>query len=132
MALGGFQPPAELPGIYVLLVDEDAEARTILRAFLSYCGALVQEARSAAHARALMNETVPRILVLGLRPPAEVAWGVVRELRAARPDDGSKIPIVGVGPQALAGAARVNGLDGYVAEPVEIRVLCQVVSELTR
>jgi CheY-like chemotaxis protein len=132
MDVAGFVHPPELPGTYVLVVDAEAERRGILREMLRYCGALVQEARSVPHARGLMSETVPRILVLGVRPPTEAAWRTVRELRAARPEHGGKIPIVGVGPAPLAAEARVNGLDAYVQEPIEIRVLCQVVAELAR
>ncbi|HEU4371506.1 MAG TPA: hypothetical protein VFV05_25060 [Methylomirabilota bacterium] len=127
----GFLQPAALGGIYVLLIGEDAETRATLREILRYCGALVQEARSVSHARNIMNETVPRILVLVLRTPAESAWEMVRVLRAVHPDDGGKIPIVGVGPRTLAGTARVNGLDGYVAEPVAADALCRMVAELT-
>lgn len=131
MARGGFYSVDSLRGIYALLVDSDAENRAVLSSILRYCGALVREVTSTDEALAALRETTPGILVLGLRAPADAAWALVRLLRALRPEDGGKIPAVGVGAATEADNARMNGFDGYLEEPIDPWALCRMVSELT-
>lgn len=119
-----------LRGVYALLVDSDADNRAVLSSILRYCGALVREVTSTDEALAALRETTPGVLVIGVRVPADAAWALVRVLRALRPEDGGKIPAVGVGSVTEAGNARMNGFDGYLEEPIDPWALCRMVSEL--
>ena len=120
-----------LRGVYVVLVDEQPQHRTILRDILRYCGAWVYETAGAEEAQALLRETTPTALVVSVRAPGDEAWRTVRTLRALQPEHGGKLPVIGVGPRALALAAREHGLDGYLSEPIEAMVLCRAVADLT-
>jgi CheY-like chemotaxis protein len=131
MARGGFYSVDSLRGVYALLVEADAETRAILCSILRYCGALVREVTSTEEALAALRETTPGVLVVGIRPPPDAAWALVRFLRALRPEDGGKIPVVGVGSTTEAQNARLNGFDGYLEEPIDPWALCRLVSELT-
>jgi CheY-like chemotaxis protein len=131
MARGGFYSVDSLRGVYALLVEADAGNRAALSAILRYCGALVRDVGTSDEAYTAMRETTPGVLVIGVRPPADMAWALIRGLRALRPEAGGKIPAVGVGPTAEADAARQNGCDGYLDEPIDPWALCRLVSELT-
>jgi CheY-like chemotaxis protein len=131
MARGGFYSVDSLRGIYALLVDSNAEARTVLSTILRYCGALVREVNSPEDAMAALRETTPSVIVVGIRAPVDSSWILIRRLRALRPEDGGKIPAVGMGAAANADQARMNGFDGYLEEPIDPWALCRMVSELT-
>jgi CheY-like chemotaxis protein len=131
MARGGFYSVDSLRGIYALLVDSNAEARVILSSILRYCGALVREVRTTDEALAALRETTPGVLVIAIRAPADTSWTLIRRLRALRPEDGGKIPAVGVGAATEADRARMSGFDGYLEEPIDPWALCRMVSELT-
>ena len=120
-----------LRGVYVLLVDDNPRHRDVLREILQYCGAWVREAVSAQEALSLLRETTPTALVVAVRPPAAPAWMLVRAVRSMRPEQGGKMPIIGVGPDELAVQARAEGFDAYLSEPIEAWNLCRTVSELT-
>jgi CheY-like chemotaxis protein len=131
MARGGFYSVDSLRGIYALLVDSNAEARTVLSSILRYCGALVREVASTEEALAALRETTPGVVVVGIRAPADDAWALILKLRTLRPEDGGKIPAVGVGSAANADQARLNGFEGFLEEPIDPWALCRLVSELT-
>ena len=131
MARGGFYSIDSLRGVYALLVDSETENRAVLTSILRYCGALVREVTFPGDALAALRETTPGVLVMGIRAPADPAWALVRCLRALRPEDGGKIPAVGVGPVTEADNARANGFNGYLEEPFDPWALCRMVSELT-
>ena len=120
-----------LRGVYVLLVDSDPRHRAILRDILRYCGAWVGEVDDPDEALAVLRETTPTALVVTVRARGESAWRLLRAVRAMRPEQGGKIPAVGVGPVALAAAAHAEGFDTYLSEPIAAWRLCGAVSELT-
>jgi len=119
-----------LRGVYVLLVDNDSRHREVLRDILRYCGAWVREAEDAEEALAVLRETTPTALVVTVRGVGEMAWTLLRGVRAMRPEHGGKLPAVGVGPPSLDGAALAEGFDAYLPEPIEAWTLCGAVSDL--
>jgi CheY-like chemotaxis protein len=131
MARGGFYSVNSLRGVYALVVDADDETRAALIAILRYCGALVRGVASFEEGQEALRETIPGVLVLNVRPPADPAFAMIRGLRALRPEEGGKIPVVGVGAPAQADSARKDGCDGYLEEPIDPWALCRLVSELT-
>jgi CheY-like chemotaxis protein len=130
MARGGFYSVDSLRGVYALLVDSNAEARTVLSSILRYCGALVCEVSTTEEALAGLRETTPGVVVVAIRVPDD-PWALIRGLRALRPEDGGKIPCVGVGAATEADPARMKGFDGYLEEPIDPWALCRMVAELT-
>ena len=121
-----------LRGVYILLVDDNPPHRDAMRDILRYCGAWVREVASADEALAVLHETTPTALVIVVRFPGDAAWALVRAVRAMRPEQGGKMPIVGVGPAGLAADAQRHRLDAYLPEPIDASTLCRAVEELTQ
>jgi DNA-binding response OmpR family regulator len=129
--MGRSEYSESLRGVYVLLVDDNATRRQILRDALAYCGALVRETTGgAAGAQEILQEIVPSALVLAVRPPGDEAWALLRFVRSQRLEHGAKMPVIGFGPEALAATGRMNGTDAYVIEPIDVWALCRVLADL--
>jgi DNA-binding response OmpR family regulator len=130
--MGRSEYSESLRGVYVLLVDEHGSRRQILHDALEYCGALVRVATGGcAGARDILREVTPSALVLAVQPPGDEAWTLLRSVRSMRLEHGAKMPVVAVGPEELAAAGRVNGVDAYVMEPVDVWAVCRILGELT-
>ncbi len=130
--MGRSEYAESLRGVYVLVVDDNATRRQIIRDALAYCGALVREVTGgAAGAQEILREIVPSALVLAVRPPGDEAWALLRFVRSRRLEHGAKMPVIGFGPETLAATGRVNGTDAYVIEPIDVWALCRVLANLT-
>ncbi len=106
---------------HVLVVDDDARLRRLLRRYLGENGFLVATACDAADARAKLASLVFDIMVLDVMMPGESGAAFARSLRR-----GSDLPILML-TAADAPEARVAGLesgvDDYLAKPFEPREL---------
>jgi two-component system response regulator RegA len=80
----------ESPGLWtVLVVDDTAEARALLREKLSACGFRVAQARDAFHALERLPEVAPDLVVTDLRMPGQDGIDLVRRIR-----EFSDVPII--------------------------------------
>ena len=59
----GIPPIRELSGIFVLVVEDDEDARYILDSFLTYLGAFVWAAASAEAARSILGQLKADVVV---------------------------------------------------------------------
>jgi len=71
----------DLVGIRILLVDDDADSRTLIRKFLAHSGAQTSEAGSAVEALAELADIRPDVLVSDLGMPHMDGYGLIREIR---------------------------------------------------
>src|SRR5262249_12648896 len=121
-----------LGGVRVLVVDDEADTRDLLRLILEKRGAEVVTAGSAREALALLEEYEPNVLVSDLRMPEKDGYSFVRELRTK--EHLRHMPAVAV-------TAYYSGLEdqnvvlaaGYqarLAKPVEADGLVAAVAEL--
>ena len=78
----GAQELADLSGMFVLVVDDDASSRNMLKAALGRCGAKVETAESVVTARALLAQGRPDAVITDLAMAGEDGLTLVRELRA--------------------------------------------------
>ena len=106
----------------IVIVDDDARIRDLLRRFLSQEGFDVLMAEdSRALARIMQRESVD-LIVLDLMLPGEDGLGICRRLRA----EGQKIPIIMLTAKGEA-VDRITGLeigaDDYLAKPFNPREL---------
>ena len=83
MDLMDTQHNADAPD-HVLVVDDDAEIRSLLAEYLSQNGIRVTVARDAAEMRQVFDEEKPDIIVLDVMMPGEDGLTVCRELRSRR------------------------------------------------
>ena len=132
-----FDCPPNLHGIRVLAVDDEADARHLLKTVLEQCGAVVKTCASAGQVLADLDEFAPDVLVSDIGMPEEDGYALIRKLRAleaSRDGQGSRLPAV-----ALTAYARVEdrlqalraGYNMHVPKPVEPAELAVVIASLT-
>ena len=131
--IGAFQCPVSLRGVRVLAVDDEPDARSLLKTVLEQCGAEVRTCGSAAEALAALEESRPDVLVSDIGMPEEDGYGLIRKVRKLSPESGGRTPAV-----ALTAYARVEdrlqalaaGYSMHVPKPVEPTELALVIASL--
>jgi CheY-like chemotaxis protein len=123
----------ELAGVHVMVVDDNGDAREILRSVLNYCGALVTTVDSAAAALKLLHEVRPDVVVSDIAMPRNNGLWLIREIRSRRADRGGQVPVLAISAHddvydrtRLLGA----GFQDYLVKPVSIRDLARVIARL--
>lgn len=124
-----------LLGTRVLVVDDDTDARELLRSILAQRGASVRTAGSASEALAQLDSRVPDVLVSDIGMPGQDGYGLIREVRLRPREKGGHIPAL-----ALTAFARSDdrrraisaGFHMHLAKPVEPAELVTVVASLAR
>jgi PAS domain S-box-containing protein len=122
-----------LKGITVLAVDDEPDARNLLKRVLEDCGAKVILAASAREALDLVLKERPDMIVSDIGMPDEDGYEFIRKVRALGAEDGGKTPAA-----ALTAFARAEdrtralraGYQTHVAKPVEPTELTAVVASL--
>src|SRR5438270_4205856 len=108
---------------HLLVVDDDARLRELLRRYLSDNGFRVTVAAQANEARANLASFAFDLIVLDVMMPGDSGLDLTRELRGGR---GRHLPILLLTAMGEA-EDRVNGLeqgaDDYLAKPFEPREL---------
>lgn len=114
----------------LLVVDDDAEIRTLLAEQLGLAGFLVSTAREGAEMQRVLNAEHVDLVVLDLNLPGEDGLTLCRNLRAA-----SKIPVIMLTARRDT-IDRILGLemgaDDYVAKPFEPRELIARIRNVLR
>ena len=124
-----------LDGLTILVVDDEADTRELLKQGLEYCGAKVRVAGSAVEAVDSLVESVPDILISDIGMPGIDGYDLIRQVRGLPPDGGGKVAAV-----ALTAYTRVEdrlhalraGYDMHVPKPVELAELVAVAASVVR
>jgi signal transduction histidine kinase/ActR/RegA family two-component response regulator len=127
-------PRASLQGLKVLVVDDEADARALIRRLLEEREACVVTAASAEEALALLSSEHPDLLISDVGMPVKDGYHLIRCVRALR-DDRAATPAI-----ALTAYARVEdrmkaieaGYQMHLAKPVEPAELITMVSSWKR
>ena len=125
-----FQP---LPGVHVLIVDDNADARDVLSHTLEYCGALVTAVSSAEPAMRAMSLIQPNVIVCDLAMPDVDGYTLMRRIRGLPLERGGDIPAIAVTAYSEAydtGKAYAAGFDMYMTKPINLTSFCQLVADL--
>jgi CheY-like chemotaxis protein len=117
----------------VLVVDDESDARELLRFVLEGCDAIVTTVSSVAEALAIIPEAKPEIIVSDVGMPDEDGYSFIRKLRARPREEGGRIPAI-----ALTAYARpedrtralVAGFQSHAAKPIDPQELLVVVANL--
>lgn len=128
-------PADALVGLHVLVVDDDSEARMLLRTVLEYSGALVTVVASARDALRTLQRVTPDAVVSDIAMPHENGYWLIREMRGLEGVRGHRIPAI-----AITGHADVHGpdrtleagFDAHLTKPVDPWDLCRVLATLVR
>lgn len=105
----------------VLVVDDDADVRELIRDYLSDQGYEVVDADGAAAARALLGECAPHIALLDVGLPGEDGLSLARHIREHY--DIGIIMVSGAGETVDRIVGLEVGADDYVSKPFDPREL---------
>ncbi|MGH2952271.1 MAG: response regulator, partial [Solirubrobacterales bacterium] len=115
----------DLTDRHVLVVDDDPDARDLIRAILERCGAIVTTAASVTDALAAVRAASPDVLVGDIGMPDQDGYDLIRAIRAL--PGLQRIPAIAL--TAYAGqqhrdAALEAGYDLHLCKPVDRDVIC--------
>lgn len=115
----------------ILLVEDNEDNRRIYCTMLKHVGFDVLEAHDGAEGLAAMRAHHPDLVIMDVSVPTIDGWEATRQ--AKQDPSIAHIPILAVTAHALPSdrekAAEV-GCSGYLAKPVEPRVVANMVAEL--
>jgi CheY-like chemotaxis protein len=122
-----------LPGVHVLIVEDNEDSRYLLTDVLQYCGALVTSVSSAEEARALLGRVRPDILVSDLAMPGLDGYALIKWVRALSPERGGHIPAIAItafSEDYDSRRALNAGFDAYLRKPINLTGFCELVADL--
>ena len=128
------EPLSQLQGLAILVVDDDPDARELLKVILEDSGAKVQTAGSVDEAMTEFRQKTPDVLLSDIAMPGATGYDLIQRVRALPPSEGGSVPAAAL--TAYAGAderRRVLGA-GYmmhVTKPVDPAELLAAVASLT-
>lgn len=115
----------------VLVIDDAADIRLLVRALLTRADCHVREAESAADAFVALDRERPDVVLLDVQMPDADGWSVLERIRSD--PETAELPVVmctvRAHPEEQARAWRL-GCDGYVTKPFAIRDLVGEVTEV--
>lgn len=125
--------PILLDGVTVVVVDDEPDARNLLKRLLEDSHATVYMAASAKEALELVESKLPQVLVSDIGMPNEDGYFLIQRLRAAEKRQGRFTPAV-----ALTAYARredreraiTNGFQQHITKPVQPNELLRSVASL--
>ncbi|HSQ65682.1 MAG TPA: response regulator [Polyangiaceae bacterium] len=126
-------PTFELPGVRVLLVEDDPDARALLKYTLERGGAHVTDVDSAARAFAELDCARYDVLLCDVSMPTEDGYSFMRRVRARGPEGGGDIHAAAVTAHARPEDVQMAigaGFDTHLAKPIEPDELVATVARL--
>jgi signal transduction histidine kinase/CheY-like chemotaxis protein len=126
-------PELGLSNVHVLVVDDEVDARNLVKRLLETAGATVSMAASASEALDHISTGRPDVLICDIGMPGEDGYSLIRRLRVLEQRQENALPAV-----ALTAYARSedrtkairSGFQNHLAKPVEPAELLAVVSGL--
>jgi PAS domain S-box-containing protein len=134
---GGYdQIPEENPdltGVSVLLVDDEADARHLVKRILAGCGATVETAGSAEEALGYLDKDKirPHVLVSDIGMPGEDGYALIKRVRHL--DGNGDVPAIALTAFARSEDRRraiMSGFQMHIAKPIEPSELIAMVANL--
>jgi PAS domain S-box-containing protein len=129
----GRAPTRRLENVDVLVVDDDAETREVLKVVLGFEGARVTAAPSVADAVAAIERRWPDVLVSDIGMPGEDGYDLIRRVRRLEAVRGRHLPAIALTAYAAAEDRRRTlhaGYDTHVAKPVEASAFAPLIASL--
>jgi PAS domain S-box-containing protein len=126
-------PEVSLADIQVLVVDDESDARELVKKLLEMAGATVSTAGSAAEAMEHILAGRPDVLVCDIGMQEEDGYSLIRRLRAIEKKEEGVLPAVALSAYARSEdrtKAIRSGFQIHLAKPVEPAELLAVISSL--
>jgi PAS domain S-box-containing protein len=123
----------DLHDIQVLAVDDEADARHLIKRILTGCGARVETADSGKAAMDALRRTNPQVLIMDIGMPQEDGYAAIKKIRQLSPEDGGSVPAIALTAFARSEDRRraiLSGFQMHLAKPVEPAELIAMVASL--
>jgi PAS domain S-box-containing protein len=120
-----------LGGCRILIVENEDDSRTLMAAALTHGGAAVRDAATFAGALALLNETLPDVVLADIGLPDKDGYALLREIRAM--ERGRRVPVAAVTAYARPEDREkllAAGFDAHIPKPAELRLVIETVLRL--
>lgn len=125
--------PAVLAGATVLVVDDDEDARELLRIVLESCDATVRTAASVRDALRVLETTRVDAVLSDIGMPGEDGYALIRTIRALPDSELANVPAIALTAFARSedrDRARLEGFNAHMSKPVEPGQLLTALSDL--
>jgi CheY-like chemotaxis protein len=123
----------KLSGVRILIVDDEIDARNLVRRILERWGAKMRVAASADEAVEVLEREPIDVLLTDIGMPGRDGYDLLREVRSMSAADGGCVPAIALtafaAPQDRDRALK-SGFDAHIAKPIDPAGLCNVISEL--
>ena len=113
-----------LAGVKVLVVDDEPDARNLIRQLLSHCNADVITAANATEAIQMLLEQRPDVIVSDIGMPSKDGFQFIREVRGLSLAEGGHTPAIALTAYARSEdrtRAMMAGFQVHLAKPIEPR-----------
>jgi CheY-like chemotaxis protein len=117
----------------VLVADDKATSRELVRTVLEKTGYAVIEACDGIEALRNARDSKPDLIILDLHMPGLDGFGVIQELR--RDPDFVATPVMALTASAMQGdreRALAAGFTGYISKPIPLQMLRSEVERLLK
>ena len=126
-------PAVRLDGIRVLVVDDDADTRDLLKVALMNAGAKVKASSSSAEALRALKRWKPNCIVSDIGMPGEDGYDLMKKIRALKKSEGGRIPAIALtGFVAISDQTRSSaaGYQVHLSKPVTLPTLTSEIARL--
>lgn len=116
------------------MIDDELDAREMLRTMLETCGANVRLAASAAEGMLLLERRCPSVLISDIGMPEVDGYALIQHVRRLPAARGGKVPAVALTAYARTEdrtRALLSGFNHHVTKPIEPLELLAVVASLS-
>jgi two-component system, cell cycle response regulator DivK len=115
----------------ILIVEDKASSRELLRTVLEQLGYDVEEANDGDDALRLVRQHTPDLVLMDLQMPTRNGYDVLQEIR--KDPNLARLPVVAITANAMPGDQEkvlAAGFTGYIAKPVSLAHLRSEVNRL--
>ena len=123
----------DLAGLRVLVIDDEPDARELIRRVLLQCQANVTIAASAAEGLKLLQAERPHVLISDIGMPEMDGYQFIREVRKLSASDGGRTPAIALTAFARSEdrtRAMLAGYQVHISKPIEPQELIATVGSL--
>ena len=123
-----------LSGVKVLVVDDEQDARGLIKEVLTQCEAIVTTAANAEEALDILMKQKPDVMISDIGMPEKDGFQLIREVRSFPATQGGKTPAIAL--TAFAHSedrtkAMLAGYQMHLSKPVQAHELIAAIANLT-
>jgi len=124
----------DLSGVRILVIDDEADSRELMRRLLSQFNANIESASSVDAALDAIKRSLPDVILSDIGMPGKDGYELMRELRKLPESMGGRIPAIAVTAFARPEdrkRALLAGFQAHIAKPIDPTELAIVMANLT-